>query len=166
MGGQQRTELIRQALNSHQVARHAVLDVACFKHDNPDPVPGHWPIPYLQTRIASVSEDGSGPCLHPIMSPALRRYTRSITSPSFSEFGVGIEQNGNGLAVRAAASKTPSGLIFEGGSKKLHHLSFGIYEADVDAFTTRLQQMSVVRLDPPAGPSGEGYGSAIRREIL
>lgn len=74
----------------------------------------------------------------------------------FSGFGVSVEENGNGLAVRVAGSKTPSGLIFESDSKKLHHLSFGIYEADADAFTAHLQQMRIARLDPPAGLPGEG----------
>ena len=74
----------------------------------------------------------------------------------FSGFGIGVEENANGLAIRAAASNTPSGFIFEGHSKKLHHLSFGIYEADAAAFAERVQQMGVSRLDPPAGLSSDG----------
>jgi len=74
----------------------------------------------------------------------------------YSWFGVGIEESSNGLAIRTAASKTPCGLVFEGDRKKLHHLSFGIYETDATAFTARLQQMRIVRLDPPSSLSGEG----------
>lgn len=74
----------------------------------------------------------------------------------YSGFGVGIEQSGNALAVRAAESKAPCGLFFEGDRKKLHHLSFGIYEPDATTFAARLQVKGIVRLDPPAGFSDEG----------
>jgi len=74
----------------------------------------------------------------------------------YSGFGIDIEESGNGLALRAAASKNPSGFVFEGDRKKLHHLSFGIYGTDASSFIARLEQLGIVRLDPPSGLSGEG----------
>ena len=73
----------------------------------------------------------------------------------YSDFGIGVEEDGNRLALRCAAG-VPCGFILESGRKQLHHLSFGIYEADAASFASRLQQMGIARLDPPAGLPGDG----------
>ena len=85
-----------------------------------------------------------------IVVPDLAEATRF-----YSKFGVGIEEDRNSLAICCGTTK-PAALVFEGGRKRLHHLSFGIYEADAVAFASRLQQRGIARLDPPPGLPRDG----------
>lgn len=66
-------------------------------------------------------------------------------------FGLDTRREGEGLGLYSAGHSHRWCSIIEGPRKQLHHLSFGLFEDDVAAFTQRLQDQGVNRLDPPPG---------------
>lgn len=74
----------------------------------------------------------------------------------YAAFGLDVPAAGNGLALKTEGHPHAWGHLVEGPAKRLHHLSFGIYEADLPHFRNRLQQRRIVRLDPPPGFESNG----------
>ncbi len=68
-------------------------------------------------------------------------------------FGLDVREEGQGLGLYTKGHAHRWASIREGSgrTKKLHHLSFGLYEEDMAAFTHRLQSQGVRRIDPPPG---------------
>ena len=68
-------------------------------------------------------------------------------------FGLEVRNEGQGLGLytKGHAHRWASLKEGSGRTKKLHHLSFGLYEEDMAAFATRLQALGVKRIDPPPG---------------
>jgi len=70
----------------------------------------------------------------------------------YSAFGLEVLPHGNLLSLHTSAHPQQQwGLILEGSAKRLHHLSFGIFEGDLPRFKLRLEQRGVPLLDPPRG---------------
>lgn len=74
----------------------------------------------------------------------------------YSEFGLDVRQEGNGLGLYTAGHPQRWCTIGEGPRKKLGHLSFGVFEDDFNAFSDRLGKLGVARVDPPRGVESNG----------
>jgi catechol-2,3-dioxygenase len=74
----------------------------------------------------------------------------------FEVFGLETRPEGSSLAIRTVGSTQRWGLLIEGSRKRLHHLSFGIFEDDLKPFKTRIAERGIRRLDPPAGIDSDG----------
>ncbi|MET1027438.1 MAG: VOC family protein [Dongiaceae bacterium] len=75
----------------------------------------------------------------------------------YTAFGLIVQATGNGLLLKTAGHPATWGHLVEGPAKRLHHLSFGIYEADLPQFRARLQQRRIAQLDPPPGFESNGF---------
>src|ERR1700735_4616957 len=67
----------------------------------------------------------------------------------YTAFGLELRSDGNLMAMHTAGAAQRSALLLEGSPKRLHHLSFGVFDEDLDRFKNRLQELGVNRLDPP-----------------
>lgn len=74
----------------------------------------------------------------------------------YSSFGLDAREHGNRLALSVAPQMPACGLIVEGAAKRLHHLSFGIYDSDLPRFRSHLEQLRIERVRPPAGFESDG----------
>lgn len=74
----------------------------------------------------------------------------------YARFGLDVREEGGGLGLYTFDHPHRWGLLSEGPRKALGHLSFGIFEDDVQRFRDRLQQAGVERLDPPPGFESNG----------
>jgi len=74
----------------------------------------------------------------------------------YSKFGLDVREEQGGLGLYTFDHPHRWGLLSEGPRKALGHLSFGIFEDDVQRFRDRLQQAGVERLDPPPGFESNG----------
>jgi catechol 2,3-dioxygenase-like lactoylglutathione lyase family enzyme len=74
----------------------------------------------------------------------------------YTAFGLDVKGEGTAGVVRTKASEHRWALLLEGKTKRLHHLSFGVFPADFPRFKGRLQRLGV-RLQPtPPGLESEG----------
>ena len=80
-----------------------------------------------------------------------------IAEDFHNAFGRDVRAEDNALALYTQGNPHRWASIKEGKSKRLHDVSFGLYEEDVQAFASRLQVLGVVRLDPPAGHESNGF---------
>jgi len=80
----------------------------------------------------------------------------SAAESFYSEFGLAVTPNGQQLALGTHGHPHTWGTIGEGARKKHQHMSFGAFEDDIDRFASRLQDMGIARLDPPAGVDSNG----------
>ncbi len=71
-------------------------------------------------------------------------------------FGLDVGEEGGALAIRTTHGPHRWGTIMEGPRKRLHHLSFGLFEEDLPGFARRLQRLGVARIDPPKGLESNG----------
>jgi len=74
----------------------------------------------------------------------------------YAEFGLDVREEGDGLGLYTFGHPHRWGRLSEGPRKALGHLSFGIFEDDVQRFRDRLQQAGIERLDPPPGLESNG----------
>ncbi len=74
----------------------------------------------------------------------------------YTKFGLDVREEQGGLGLYTFDHPHRWGLLSEGPRKALGHLSFGIFEDDVQRFRDRLQQAGVERLDPPPGFESNG----------
>jgi catechol 2,3-dioxygenase-like lactoylglutathione lyase family enzyme len=79
-----------------------------------------------------------------------------IAQDFYGEFGLAVTEKGNRVQLAASASPHVWGTIGEGPRKKHRYISFGVFEEDFEPFARRLQDMAVLRLDPPAGEESNG----------
>jgi len=74
----------------------------------------------------------------------------------YGAFGLEARVEGNSLAIRTFGSPQRWGLLIEGNSKRLHHLSFGIFQEDLERFKQHIAERSIRCLDPPPGIESDG----------
>jgi catechol 2,3-dioxygenase-like lactoylglutathione lyase family enzyme len=80
----------------------------------------------------------------------------SVAQNFYSEFGLTVARQGDGLALGVRGQEHVWGTIGEGPRKKHQYVSFGAFEDEIDRFAKRLQDMGVNRLDPPPGVDSNG----------
>lgn len=109
----------------------------------------------MATPMASpYRADGLG--VHSLDHFALEVPTLGEAQQYFDAFGLHAIPEGNSLAIRTFGSSKRWGLLVEGNVKRLHHLSFGIFEKDLEPFKTRITARGIRRLDPPSGIESDG----------
>ena len=74
----------------------------------------------------------------------------------YSAFGLNAQPDRQSLDLRTFGSDHVWGTVIEGPDKSLHHLSFGIYERDLQPFCRHLAACGIALLQPPAGFSSPG----------
>ena len=74
----------------------------------------------------------------------------------YTKFGLDAREEQGGLGLYTFDHPHRWGLLSEGPRKALGHLSFGIFEDDLQRFRARLQQAGGERLDPPPGFESNG----------
>lgn len=73
----------------------------------------------------------------------------------YTDFGfVDASGSGNVVRLRPVGLEQDQILLYDGPTKKLHHLTFGAAGEDYAAVRTALRQHGVGEIDPPAGSSG------------
>src|SRR5258707_2951778 len=80
----------------------------------------------------------------------------TVADRFYRSFGLNVSKQGSGVALHTEASDTPWGLVIEDKGKRLHHLSFGIFEDDLTAFKRRLEERRIDLLNPPPGFESNG----------
>jgi catechol 2,3-dioxygenase len=80
----------------------------------------------------------------------------ALAGSFYSEFGLEVAPEANGLALRTRGNPHTWGTIGEGPRKKHQFLSFGAFGDDIDGFAKRLDDMRIDRLDPPPGVDSNG----------
>ena len=74
----------------------------------------------------------------------------------YTKFGLDVQEEHGKLGLYTFGHQHRWGLISEGPRKALGHLSFGIFEDDVQRFRDHLQHAGVERMDPPPGFQSNG----------
>src|SRR5579862_1755676 len=74
----------------------------------------------------------------------------------YGAFGLEVCVQGSQLGLHAAGAAQRGGLFLEGPRKRLHHLSFGLFEEDLPGFRQRLEGRGIQRLAPPSRIESEG----------
>ena len=74
----------------------------------------------------------------------------------YSKFGLDVREEGKGLSLYTFGHPHRWGSLHEGPKKSLGHLSFGIFEDDVQRFRDHLQHVGVERVEPPPGFESNG----------
>ncbi len=74
----------------------------------------------------------------------------------YTNFGLHVPEEGNGLGMYVPGTPHRWGSISEGPRKKFGHISFGVFEEDLPLFRKRLQEMRITELDPPKGSQSNG----------
>jgi catechol 2,3-dioxygenase-like lactoylglutathione lyase family enzyme len=74
----------------------------------------------------------------------------------YRAFGLDLREEGGALSLYTYGHPHRWGAVVEGARKKLHHISFGIFEDDMPKFRERLEQRRIERLDPPPGFESNG----------
>jgi catechol 2,3-dioxygenase-like lactoylglutathione lyase family enzyme len=80
----------------------------------------------------------------------------SVAENFYREFGLDVKSRGNVLSLGTQGHSHLWGTVGEGARKKHGHISFGVFEDDIDRFGERLQSMGIKRLDPPPGVDSNG----------
>jgi catechol-2,3-dioxygenase len=81
-----------------------------------------------------------------------------IAADFHKSFGLDVRNERQGLGLYTVNHPHRWASITEGpgSTKKLHHVSFGLFDEDMPAFSARLQNLGVKRLDPPPGHESNG----------
>ncbi len=74
----------------------------------------------------------------------------------YTEFGLDVREEGNGLGLYTAGHEHRWGRVSEGRAKKLTYVSFGTYPEDLEGLTARLKLNGVQQLDSPDGFDSNG----------
>jgi catechol 2,3-dioxygenase-like lactoylglutathione lyase family enzyme len=74
----------------------------------------------------------------------------------YSAFGLEVRSQGNVMGIHASGQSQQWGILIEGSTKRLHHLSFGVFEDDLERFKQRLERRKVQLLDSPPQIDGPG----------
>ncbi len=75
----------------------------------------------------------------------------------YSSFGLDVQENGASLELKTFGHDHCWGVVTEGTSKRLHHLSFGCYAEDLAALRLRVEASGVTLIDPPTGFESNGF---------
>ncbi len=89
--------------------------------------------------------------------------TFNLTVPDLEEarqfydsFGLDVREEGNALGLYAHGNPHRYGVLTEGKHKRLSHLSFGVYEDDLEPFRKHLEAKKVTFVDPLPGAESNG----------
>ncbi|WP_027531650.1 VOC family protein [Bradyrhizobium sp. WSM3983] len=74
----------------------------------------------------------------------------------YEAFGLDARSEGNALGLQTFNGLQRWGLLIEGPTKRMHHLSFGVFEDELDLFKRHVESVGVALLDPPAGIPSNG----------
>lgn len=74
----------------------------------------------------------------------------------YTKFGLDVREEQGGLGLYTFGHPHRWGRLSEGDRKALSHLSFGVFEDDVQRFQEQLQRAGIRRLDPPPGFESNG----------
>lgn len=74
----------------------------------------------------------------------------------YTAFGLDVRPEGNGAGLYTFGHPHRWGALHEGNRKKFNHLSFGIYDEDLQGFRDRLKQMDIAVIAPPSGSESNG----------
>jgi catechol 2,3-dioxygenase-like lactoylglutathione lyase family enzyme len=74
----------------------------------------------------------------------------------YSDFGLDVREEGNGLGLYTTGHEHRWGRIGEGAAKRLSYVSFGVYPEDLDGLRARLRQFDLAQLDAPSGFESNG----------
>ena len=75
----------------------------------------------------------------------------------YRSFGLDVHDSGNALALNTFGHDHRWGTVVEGGSKRLHHLSFGCYAEDLATLRSQAEAGGAILLDPPPGFESNGF---------
>jgi len=81
----------------------------------------------------------------------------SVAEKFYSDFGLDVHRDGNGLALKTLGNAHRWGGVIEGARKRLHHLSFGCYAEDLPRLKTRIEGNGIKLVDPPPGLESNGF---------
>jgi len=74
----------------------------------------------------------------------------------YAAFGLSVRAEGDSAGIYTRGSSHRWGQLAEGRKKRLHHLSFGVFERDLERFRALTERLGVSRLDPPPGVESAG----------
>lgn len=77
-------------------------------------------------------------------------------SAFYEAFGLDLRPSGNVVGIHAFGKQHRYGLLIEGPTKRLHHLSFGVFQDDLDRFKRHIEKLSIRLLDSPPEISSDG----------
>jgi len=77
-------------------------------------------------------------------------------SDFYSAFGLDVHAERQFMGIHTFGSAQRWGILVEGRTKRLHHLSFGIFEADFPRFKKHLDKQGVQILAPPPTIASDG----------
>src|SRR5258705_435223 len=69
----------------------------------------------------------------------------------YDAFGLDLRPDGNAMGIHTFGHSQRWGLLVEGATKRLHHLSFAAFEDDLERFKRHIEELGVRLLDPPPG---------------
>src|SRR5258708_6489237 len=74
----------------------------------------------------------------------------------YAAFGLEVRAERKFMGIHTVGSAQRWGMLIEGRTKRLHHLSFGVFDADFRRFKQHLEKQGVRLLAPPPGIDGDG----------
>lgn len=80
----------------------------------------------------------------------------------YSAVGLELKSDDNSLGIYTAGSPQKWGLLMEGSLKRLHHLSFGVFEDDLNRFKRHIEKLGHRIVDPPRAMRAHAEGLWIR----
>ena len=100
--------------------------------------------------------DGDGPGVHSLDRFVIQVPDLAEAQRFYTLFGLDVRPSGRSLELATFGDPHVWGTVVEGAKKATHHLSFGIYGEDRQAFEKRLAERGVVRVDSPRGFESDG----------
>jgi catechol 2,3-dioxygenase len=80
----------------------------------------------------------------------------TVAQSFYDAFGLAVSEAGDGLDLATAGDRYRWGRLIPGRQKRLNHISFNCFEADLDRFKRRVEGLGIQLLDPPPGFAGNG----------
>lgn len=74
----------------------------------------------------------------------------------FTAFGLDVQREAQGLGLYSVGNAHRWAMLLPGPSKRLHHLSFGVFAPDLPRFRSLLEEQRIQRIDPPPGIESRG----------
>jgi catechol-2,3-dioxygenase len=80
----------------------------------------------------------------------------AVAQEFYQAFGLDVREEGNAIGLYTRDSRHRWAMISEGPARRLHHLSFGIFEDDFERFGVHLERLGHKLIDPPRGLNSNG----------